>query len=88
MIIYFTDKPLKIYDYKLISSLHPASRRYGVEGLFTATIMYNDTVYEAALYKNKLIAIYKDKLWHAVIDMQRTNKFTKINDIITVDSIV
>lgn len=81
MVIYFTNNPLKIYDYRIISSLHPASRRYGVEGLFTATIMYNNIIYEALLYQDKLIAIYKDKLWHAVLDMQRTNKYQKINDI-------
>lgn len=81
MIIYFTDKALKIYDYRIISSLHQASRRYGVKGLFTATIMHNNIIYSALLYKNKLIAIYKDKLWHAVLDMQRTDKFTRIEGI-------
>lgn len=81
MVIYFTNNPLKIYDYRIISSLHPASRRYGVEGLFTATIMYNNIVYEAALYQDKLIAIYKDKLWNAVLDMQHTDKYPEINGI-------
>ena len=81
MVIYFTDNPLKIYDYRTISSLHSASRRYDVEGLFTTTIMYNNIIYEALLYQNKLIAIYKDNLWYAVLDMQRTNKFPEIKGI-------
>jgi hypothetical protein len=81
MVIYFTNNPLKIYDYRIISSLHPASRRYGVEGLFTATIMHNNIIYEAVLYENKLIAVYKDNLWYAALDMQRANKYKEIDGI-------
>lgn len=83
MVIYFTDKALKIHDYRRISGLHPASRRFGVEGLFTTTtIMYNNIIYPALLYKNKLIAIHKDDLWYAALDTH-TDKFPKINGIYT-----
>ena len=82
MIIYFTDKALKIHDYRIISGLHPASRRFGVEGLFTTTIMYNNIIYPALLYKNKLIAIHKNDLWYATLDTY-TDKFPNINGIHT-----
>jgi hypothetical protein len=33
------------------------------------------------LYENKLIAVYKDNLWYAALDMQRANKYKEIDGI-------
>ena len=82
MLIYFTHYPIRIKEYTLRSDLHPATRRFGIEGMATGTIAHDGVLDNALFYNEKLIAIMKNKVWYAALD-NRTKKFPKIDDIET-----